>query len=194
MSKNTKTAENLLFLAMICFTILSIIGAVRYGVRNQDLQMQINDLSVQLAHSKVPMQRDTIRDSIPVVKQRVVEVDKTDYSQQLAYKQLIKDLGLKVDQLVSENKMLREAKDSVTLAAVNDSVFAYHDHWADFEYLTRQQLLKYEVRDSFDTKVSRIYKHRFLWWRWGTKGYQVHHVNFNPHVDIKYDQYIMIKQ
>ena len=194
MSKNTKTAENLLFLAMICFTILSIIGAVRYGVRNQDLQMQINDLSVQLAHSKVPMQRDTIRDSIPVVKQRVVEVDKTDYKQQLADKQLIKDLGLKVDQLVSENKMLREAKDSVTLAAVNDSVFAYHDHWADFEYLTRQQLLKYEVRDSFDTKVSRIYKHRFLWWRWGTKGYQVHHVNFNPHVDIKYDQYIMIKQ
>ena len=194
MSKNTKTAENLLFLAMICFTILSIIGAVRYGVRNQDLQMQINDLSVQLAHSKVPMQRDTIRDSIPVVKQRVVEVDKTDYKQQLADKQLIKDLGLKVDQLVSENKMLREAKDSVTLAAVNDSVFAYHDHWADFEYLTRQQLLKYEVRDSFDTKVSRIYKHRFLWWRWGTKGYQVHHINFNPHVDIKYDQYIMIKQ
>lgn len=194
MSKNTKTAENLLFLAMICFTILSIIGAVRYGVRNQDLQMQINDLSVQLAHSKVPMQRDTIRDSIPVVKQRVVEVDKTDYKQQLADKQLIKDLGLKVDQLVSENKMLREAKDSVTLAAVNDSVFAYHDHWADFEYLTRQQLLKYEVRDSFDTKVSRIYKHRFLWWRWGTKGYQVHHINFNPHVDIKYDQFIMIKQ
>lgn len=194
MSKNTKTAENLLFLAMICFTILSIIGAVRYGVRNQDLQMQINDLSVQLAHSKVPMQRDTIRDSIPVVKQRVVEVDKTDYKQQLADKQLIKDLGLKVDQLVSENKMLREAKDSVTLAAVNDSVFAYHDHWADFEYLTRKRLLKYEVRDSFATNVSRIYKHRFLWWRWGTKGYQVHHINFNPHVDIKYDQYIMIKQ
>ena len=189
-----KTKENLLFLAMICMTILSIIGAVRYGVRNQDLQMQINDLTVQLAHSKVPMQRDTIRDSIPVVKQRVVEVDKTDYKQQLADKQLIKDLGLKVDQLVSENKMLREAKDSVTLAAVNDSVFAYHDHWADFEYLTRQQLLKYAVRDSFETNVSRIYKHRFLWWRWGTKGYQVQHVNFNPNVDIIYDQYIMIKQ
>ena len=189
-----KTKENLLFLAMICMTILSIIGAVRYGVRNQDLQMQINDLSVQLAHSKVPMQRDTIRDSVPVVKQRVIEIDKTDYKQLEEDKKLIKDLGLKIDQLVSENKMLREAKDSVLLKAVNDSVFAYHDHWADFEYLTRQQLLKYAVRDSFITDVTRIYKHRFLWWRWGTKGYQVHHVNFNPNVDIKYDQYIMIKQ
>ena len=188
-----KTKENLLFLAMICMTIVCLLGALRYGAKCQDLELQVNDLSVQLAHSKVPMQRDTIRDSIPVVKQRVVEIDKTDYKQLEEDKKLIKDLGLRVDQLVSENKMLREARDTVQLKAVNDSVFAYHDHWADFEYLTCQQLLKYAVRDSFVTNVSRIYKHKFLWWRWGTKGYQVQHVNFNPNVDIKYDQYIMIK-
>ena len=57
-----------------------------------------------------------------------------------------------------------------------------------------QQLLKYAVRDSFVTDVTRIYKHRFLWLRWGTKGYQVHHVNFNPNVDVKYNQFIMIKK
>jgi hypothetical protein len=190
----TNTKENLLFLAMICLTIVCLIGALRYSAKCQDLELQVSDLSVQLAHSKVPMQRDTIRDSIPVVSQRVIEIDKSDFKQLEEDKKLIKDLGLKVDQLVSENKMLREARDSVQLKAVNDSVFAYHDHWADFEYLTRQQLLKYAVRDSFVTNVSRIYKHRFLWWRWGTKGYQVHHVNFNPNVDIKYDQYIMIKR
>ena len=189
----TNTKENLLFLAMICMTIVCLIGALRYSAKCQDLELQVNDLSVQLAHSKGPMQRDTIRDSVPVVKQRVVEIDKTDYKQLEEDKKLLNDLNLRVDQLVSENKMLREARDSVKMKAVNDSVFAYHDHWADFEYLTRQQLLKYAVRDSFVTDVSRIYKHRFLWWRWGTKGYQVHHVNFNPHVDIKYDQYIMIK-
>lgn len=190
----TNTKENLLFLAMICLTIVCLIGALRYSAKCQDLELQVSDLSVQLAHSKVPLQRDTIRDSIPVVSQRVIEIDKTDFKQLEEDKKLIKDLGLKVDQLVSENKMLREARDSVQLKAVNDSVFAYHDHWADFEYLTRQQLLKYAVRDSFVTNVSKIYKHRFLWWRWGTKGYQVHHVNFNPNVDIKYDQYIMIKR
>ena len=189
----TNTKENLLFLAMICMTIVCLIGALRYSAKCQDLELQVNDLSVQLAHSKVPMQRDTIRDSVPVVKQRVVEIDKTDYKQLEEDKKLLNDLNLRVDQLVSENKMLREARDSVKMKAVNDCVFAYHDHWADFEYLTRQQLLKDAVRDSFVTDVSRIYKHRFLWWRWGTKGYQVHHVNFNPHVDIKYDQYIMIK-
>lgn len=188
-----KTKENLFSLALILLSILFLIGGARYWAKSQDLEHQVSDLSVQLAHSKVPMQRDTIRDSVPVVKQRVVEIDKTDYKQLEEDKRLIRDLGLKVDQLVSENKMLREAKDSVLMKAVNDSVFAYHDRWADFEYLTRQQLLRYAVRDSFVTTVSRIYKHRFLWWRWGTKGYQVHHVNFNPHVDIKYNQYIMIK-
>ena len=188
-----KVKENLLFLAMICMTIVCLLGALRYGAKCQDLELQVSDLSVQLAHSQVPMQRDTIRDSVPVVSQRVVEIDKTDYKQLEEDRQLIKDLGLRVEQLVSENKMLREARDSVRMKAVNDNVFAYHDRWADFEYLTRRQLLRYAVRDSFVTTVSRIYKHRFLWWRWGTKGYQVHHVNFNPHVDVKYDQYILLK-
>lgn len=188
-----KVKENLLFLAMICMTIVCLLGALRYGAKCQDLELQVSDLSVQLAHSQVPMQRDTIRDSVPVVSQRVVEIDKTDYKQLEEDRQLIKDLGLRVEQLVSENKRLREARDSVRMKAVNDSVFAYHDRWADFEYLTRRQLLRYAVRDSFVTTVSRIYKHRLLWWRWGTKGYQVHHVNFNPHVDVKYDQYILLK-
>jgi hypothetical protein len=189
-----KTKDRLFLLAVILLSILFLIGGVRYWVKNQDMEIELNDLRVQLAHSKVPLQRDTIRDSIPVVSQRAVEVDKTDYKQQLADKELIKDLGLKVNQLVSENKMLREARDSVIMKAVNDSVHAYHDRWVDFEYFTRQQLLKYAVRDSFVTEVARLYKHRFLFWRWGTKGYEVKIVNFNPHVDVKYNQHIMIRQ
>ena len=171
-----KTKDRLFLLAVILLSILFLIGGVRYWVKNQDMEIELNDLRVQLAHSKVPLQRDTIRDSIPVVSQRGVEVDKTDYKQQLADKELIRDLDLKVNQLVSENKMLREARDSVIMKAVNDSVHAYHDRWVDFEYF------------------ARLYKHRFLFWRWGTKGYEVKIVNFNPHVDVKYNQHIMIRQ
>lgn len=189
-----KTKENLLFLAVICITIVCLLEALKYNAKCRDLEFQVNDLSVQLAHSRVPMLRDTIRDSILVVTTRVIEVDKSDYKKQLADKKLIKDLGLKVDQLLSENKMLRETRDTVFLKAVNDSVCSYHDQWADFEYLINRQLLKYVVRDSFETLINRIYKHKLLWFRWGTKGYQVKHVNYNPNVDIKYDQYIMIKR
>lgn len=189
-----KTKENLFFLALICLTFVCICAAVRTYHVNLDLKKQVNDLNVELAHSKITLLKDNIRDSIPVVTQRVIEVDKTDYKQQLADKQLIKDLGLKVDQLVSENKMLRETRDTVFLKPDNDSVLSYHDKWADFEYWANQQLLKYAVRDSFDTFINRIYKHKFLWWKWGTKGYQVKHVNFNPNVDVKYNQFILIKE
>lgn len=188
-----KIKERLLFLSVVCFSILCIIGALRYRHKNNELSKQINDLSIQLAHSIIPLQLDTIHDTIHVTTQKVIEVDKTDYKKELADKQLIKDLGLKVDQLVSENKMLRETRDSVKLKPVSDSVLVYHDYWADFEYLAKRQLLKYSVRDSFVTNVSRIYKHRFLWWHWGTKGYQVKHINFNPNVAIKYNQYIILK-
>jgi hypothetical protein len=178
-----------------CAILLVALAGITYWVEYQkqkDLLNQIDDLKVQLAHAQVPLKTDTIRDSIPVFTQQIIEIDKTDYKQQIADRQLIKDLGLKVDQLTSENKTLREARDTVFLSQENDSVYAYHDHWADFEYLTRQQLLKYAVRDSFDTFVNRVYKHRFLWWRWGTKGYEMKHVNYNPNVTIRYNRYIMI--
>ena len=73
-----KTKDRLFLLAVILLSILFLIGGVRYWVKNQDIEIELNDLRVQLAHSKVPLQRDTIHDSIPMVSQRAVEVDKTD--------------------------------------------------------------------------------------------------------------------
>ena len=35
-------------------------------------------------------------------------------------------------------------------------------------------------------------KHKFLWWRWGTKGYQVQIVNFNRHPRINYSRYVEV--
>lgn len=35
-------------------------------------------------------------------------------------------------------------------------------------------------------------KHKFLWWRWGTKGYQVQIVSFNPHSRINYSRYMEV--
>ena len=53
--------------------------------------------------------------------------------------------------------------------------------------------LVYTVSDSVLTLVYREYKHKFLWWRWGTKGYKVKVVNFNPHATIRYNQYIKVE-
>ena len=186
--------------------VLLLVGLAVYYVghqRESALNAQIRDLQIQLAHARIPMQTGTIRDSLPTASQQAVEVDKTDYKKHLADRKLIKDLELQISQVKAENTMLREtigkvrlepvrpAADSLPTAA--DTLFAYHDQWVDFRLNTQDHTLDYAMRDSLKTYIDRIPKHKFLWWRWGTKGYRVHHVNFNPHSKIRYSQTIIVK-
>ena len=188
-------ASNLLWIA-IPLLIVMIAGIFFASKENRALRAQVKDLSVQLAHANIEMIPDTIRDSIPVITQLVVEVDKTDYKKQIADRELISDLKLKVSQIESENTMLRETLGKVQLQLEKkDSLelFTYHDKWADFEVDLQTKQLEYAVRDSLVTFVTIVYKHKFLWWRWGKKGCEVKIVNFNPRSEVLYNKSIMIK-
>ena len=186
----------------LCIAIAVLMGfGYLTGRTNKQLQAQVRDLQVQLAKVDVPMKRDTVvlheKDTVEVVTQRVVEVDKTDYKQQVADRETIKELGMKVSRIEAENHMLRETLGSVTLQPVksdSDTIFAYHDHWADFTVNTRQRQLDYAVRDSLDTYIERIPKHRFLWLQWGVKGYNLKHVNYNKNSTILYNSYIKVNR
>lgn len=201
----TKYKKILDILAVLAVLLL-VGGAVVYYLgyqREVALKDQIRDLQVQLAHASIPTEIGTIRDSLPTASQQAVEVDKTDYKKQIADRKLIKDLELQISQIKAENTMLREtigkvklepvrpAADSLTTAP--DTLFAYHDQWVDFRLNTQDHILDYAMRDSLKTYIDRIPKHKFLWWRWGTKGYRVKHVNFNPHSKIIYSQTILVK-
>jgi hypothetical protein len=161
---------------------------------NFSLKFQVRDLQVQLAESQQKADTFYIRDSIPVWKERIVEVDRTDYKKLLADKELIKSLQLKVAQVEAENRLLMGTRDTIYLRKDRDSVLRYHDQWADFSYFEEKRRLEYSVRDSLTTYVTREYKHKFLWWKWGTKGYNVYHVNHNPNSRIYYNKYIRVKK
>ena len=156
-------------------------------------ERQIRDLEVRLAQSEEKVDTFVIRDTIHVAQTRIVEVDRTDYKKLLADKQLIKDLGLKVSELESENRTLLSTRDTVVLQPLNDSILAYKDKWFSFSYELKSRVLDWEVRDSLTTYVSQEYKHRFLWWKWGRKGYKVTIVNHNPRSRIEYSKFIKIK-
>ena len=157
-------------------------------------EKQIRELEVRLAQADEKIDTFIIRDTIRVAQTKVVEVDKTDYKKLLADKELIKDLGLKVSELESENRTLLSTRDTVVLQPVNDSVLAYKDKWFSFPYELNTRVLDWEVRDSLTTYVSQEYKHRFLWWKWGKKGYKVTIVNHNPKSKIEYSKFIKIKK
>ena len=172
-----------------------IVAVARYGhYRNTvaALQNEVNRLSVELSHAQIPLQRDTIHDSIEVVTQTVVEVVPKKLSEALAAdEQLIKDLELKIRQLEAMQTTTIVTADSVpALHKPTDSLFFYSDLWADIRLSLKDTMFYYNIRDSLSTLVYREYRHHFLWWRWGTKGYRLKIVNFNPHASVVYSRYI----
>ena len=185
----------LLIFAMVGISVM--IGEYhKMETENRRLQEKVDALQHTVAHSTIELLHDTIRDSIPVASQPVVVIDKTDYKKMEADKQLIKDLGLKVSQIESEMRTLIANQGKVTLqaSADSDSVLRYKDRWCEFEYLVKPRELEYKTYDSLITLVDREYKHKFLWWRWGTKGYKVTHINLNPNAEIKYSRYIKVER
>lgn len=67
--------------------------------------------------------------------------------------------------------------------------FRYSDEWTDVAL--HGDTLSVATRDSIVTVCERVYKHHFLWWRWGHKGYNVKLLNFNPHSTIIYGKFVV---
>ena len=169
--------------------LFAMLCALFFGGCDSRLKKENERLREELAKAQqyVPLQRDTIRDSVEVVTQKVVTVEKIKNVLTQEDRQLLKDIDVKVKELESLQKMGMATRDTVYLTEQRDSILRYHDAWADFEYWEKERRLNYAVRDSLAIAVKREYKHRFLWWKWGVKGYQVKAVNFNPHSTLKYN-------
>lgn len=181
----------------VCFVVLTaIVAAVgvlllfwcngRLKKENELLRREL-----ALAQKYVPLQRDTIRDTVEVVTQKVVEVEKFKSALTKEEMELLKDLGLKVRELESLQQTGIVTKDTVWLVgkdSTDGSPLVYHDAWTDIEY--RDKRMVYAMRDSLAIALRKEYKHRFLFIKWGTKGYEVKVANFNPHSSVRYNTFV----
>ena len=169
--------------------LFAMLCALFFGGCDSRLKKENERLREELAKAQqyVPLQRDTIRDSIEVITQKVVTVEKVKNVLTKEDKELLNDIDIKVKELEQLQKTGIVAHDTVYLTEIRDSVLRYNDAWADFEYWEKERKLQYAVRDSLAIAVKKEYKKRFLWWRWGCKGYEVKAVNFNPHSTVRYN-------
>lgn len=176
---------------LLAAILAAVLACVEHG-RVKLLATEKNRLSVELAHARIPLQPLVIRDSIPVVTQTVVEVPRRDLVDALAAeRQLVKDLSLKLRQLEALQTTTLKTADTVAAQyQPHDSAYYYSDQWAEIALNLRDTTFYYNIRDSLATLVYRDYRHRFLWWRWGTRGYRLKIVNFNPHARVTYNRYI----
>ena len=185
-----KLAVILSFL-MVLLTIFAsfLIFESRQKKANEALKMQLHQL--QLKYS--PMQRDTIRDSVKLVTQQGMVMDRGEYKLLAADRKLLEELNLKLRQVVSDQRVSMVTSDTVKTKRLN-SVYLYSDAWLSLRLDTADSILTYRARDSLQCIVARQFKHKFLWWKWGTKGYNVKVLNFNPHSTLLYNSYIQVSK
>lgn len=191
MGKKERIITAVLYTAL--FAVVTLLVTAFLSSCDRQLRKENERLREELAKQQqyVPLQRDTIRDSIKVITQKVREVEKIKEVLSKEDRQLIKDLGIKVKELESLQKTGMETRDTVILVekdSTDKSPLVYHDAWTDIEYLDRK--LTYAMRDSLAIALKREYKHRLLFLRWGTKGYDVKVVNFNPHSSVRYNTFV----
>ncbi len=159
---------------------------------------EIARLKQELAHAQqyVPQERDTVilhdRETVEVATSAVITAElKALRRQHIIDEQLIKDLGLKLKQLDAVQTTVTETKDTARAEYCHNlKVFSYDDRWSHLQFRLSDSTFYYNIRDSLATVVYHEYKHRFLWWRWGVKGYKVKILNFNPHSTIRYNTYV----
>lgn len=179
-----------------CIIMLTVGFALFYEEKAN--KKEIAALKYQLAHAQtfVPLDRDTVilstHDTVEVVTSSVITAELSALRKQhIIDEQLIKDLGLKLKQLDAVQTTVTETKDTVK-ADFHDStkVFSYEDNWSHLEFRPCDSTFYYNIRDSLVTAIHHEYKHKFLWFRWGIKGYKVKHVNFNKNSRIVYNTYV----
>lgn len=187
MSKGPGVKELVAFLVALAFIVLCYVMTGCNGRLKQENEHLREELAK--AQQYVPLKKDTIRDTVEVVTQQVVEVEKIKGALSAEDKKLLKELKMKMSEIESYQKVGTSTRDTIYLKGDStDTSRTYHDAWCDFEL--KGDWMRYSVRDSLAIAVKKEYKHRFLWWKWGAKGYDVKVVNFNPHSTIRYNTFV----
>lgn len=180
------------------------------------LKQENERLREELARQQqyVPLQRDTIRDTVVMVTQQVVEVENMKEVLTKDDRQLLKDMDAKIGAIESYQKIGMRTEAAVTLQPAEapsrtegdgdaeekgpsrhqDSILTYHDAWMDLKYHQYKKDFVISFKDSLAISVEREYRKRFLWWKWGVKGYEVKAVSFSPYTTIRYNTFVKRKR
>lgn len=176
--------------------IVMLVALLAILSENRRLKKDLDRQTENVGALNYDIQYDKLDGSLPVAKNIALQAKVSELEQlHLTDTKLIKELKVKLKDVQAQHTLSSETADTVIIAPVPgtaDSVFAYQDQWLSLHIDIPKRECQYIAYDSLTTIVSRTYKHRFLWWRWGTKGYEVRIVSFNPHSRIKYSRYIEV--
>lgn len=86
---------------------------------------------------------------------------------------------------------------TVTQYVDSSKCFRFTDQWNSVTgcFTSRDSVdISISVRDSLNIIATNVPAHRFLWWKWGTKGVELSIVSANPYTNFNYLKYIELKK
>lgn len=176
--------------------IITMVAFIRSAYQNSKLRSELNRQTENIGSLTYDIQYGKLDDSLSVAKNTALQAKCNELEQlHLADTKLVKELKVKLKDVKTIHTASSSTADTVRIEPIPntaDSVFSYQDKWLSLHIDIPARLCQYTLKDSLTTIVSRLYKHKFLWWRWGTKGYQVQIINFNPHSRINYSRYVEV--
>lgn len=176
--------------------IVTMAAFIRSAYQNSKLRSELNRQTENIGSLTYDIQYGKLDDSLSVAKNTALQAKCNELEQlHLADAKLVKELKVKLKDVKTIHTASSSTADTVRIEPIPntaDSVFSYQDKWLSLHIDIPARLCQYTSKDSLTTIVSRLYKHKFLWWRWGTKGYQVQIINFNPHSRINYSRYVEV--
>lgn len=173
---------------IIAAVFIALLSGVAFLLRiNKTLRLEAERQAGNVSTLMEDAKKYKIRDSLNVlsVGSLLLTVDELKRYRADDAK-LIKDLKLRPKdvQYISHTETI--TRDSLVYVPGLDSCFHYRDKWLSVDACLRDSSMVVQSRDSIVQVIHAVYKHRFLWWRWGLKGVRQEVVNFNPKSTIEY--------
>lgn len=188
--------QNTAIQILVAMFIVTMAAFIRSAYQNSKLRSELNRQTENIGSLTYDIQYGKLDDSLSVAKNTALQAKCDELKQlHLADAKLVKELKVKLKDVKTIHTASSSTADTVRIEPIPntaDSVFSYQDKWLSLHIDIPARLCQYTSKDSLTTIVSRLYKHKFLWWRWGTKGYQVQIINFNPHSRINYSRYVEV--
>ena len=177
------------YLIIVIFLLVSSIAVLLKLNKNYKDKLDIsNENNITMLNT---ISRYKLRDSLNVVSIGRLQLNNDQLNQ---YRKkdadLIKELKLKPAQVKEIFTTSIQTKDSIVFQ-LKDSCINHKTQWIDVHGCIGDTLY-ISSTDSISQIIYKEYKHKFLWFRWGTKGYKQKIINYNPNSQIKYAEWIHI--
>lgn len=175
-------------IAILIIAIISISKLYQNSLKENDIISKNN--TTLLFKAKTYM----FQDSLHVYEIGKLTLKNSELEQYRANDaKLIKDLKLKPAQVNTIVKTKIERKDSIQFVLQKDSCLHYNSKWLQVNGCLGGTLF-INSQDSIVQICYKEYKHKFLWWKWGVKGFKQKIINFNPNSQVKYSEWIELRK